>query len=400
MHYIRLLRPARFSATSHDISLLVTITTDLGDSFLHPDTPVDLVVAADSPTGEPLLQPLLARNSHHPPRRRWVAGMRVLDVRVPLLPHLREEHVTCTVTIRPAAQGPPSGLVGSADVLPRKGAAGNRGLIMPASVEMVGGVCSPVSLRTLELRTGDHPRDHQLRVHLEEDIGESIARHIWDAGVVTACFLADACLAREAISDVLPIRRDSFSVLELGSGVGVLGITVARILERAAAAQGTTLREAAVLLTDLPEAEERARSNIARAAAALSGRDSVVGLHYENLDWDDGRGGRFGPLASARAWDLVVLSDCTYNADSLPALVGTLSALHAVGLAYSEPGADARSSVLLATKPRHASERALFGLLEADGWRYRVLRSVPLPKLGGEDEVVDIYLLEKGAETL
>ncbi|XXH01746.1 hypothetical protein Hte_008107 [Hypoxylon texense] len=404
MHYIRLLRPARFDATSHDISLLITITTDLGDSFLHPDAPVDLVVAADSPTGESLL-PLVARGHPPPPRRRWrwrwAAGMRVLDIKVPLLAHLRKEHVTCTVTIRPA---PPLGFIGSADVLPtQRGSAGgrppaaSRGLIMPAAVEMVGGVCSPVSLRTLQFRGGSQPRD----LCFEEDIGESIARHIWDAGVVTACFLADACLAKEDISDVLPIRKDHFSVLELGSGVGILGITVARILEQAAAAQGTSLREATVLLTDLPEAGERARSNISRAAAALrSDQDSApaVVLRYENLDWDDGRRGQLGPLAAARAWDLVVLSDCTYNVDSLPALVGTLSALHSAGLEHaSERDADsAKSSVLLATKPRHSSERALFGLLEADGWRYRVLKSIPLPKLGEEDEVVEIYMLEKG----
>ncbi|KAI1136530.1 putative methyltransferase-domain-containing protein [Hypoxylon sp. FL0543] len=332
MHYIRLLRPAKLDASDRRrpiISLLLTITTDLGDSFLYPDEPVELVIAADDAAGQSVvLRPV------QPPR--WTAGMR--------------------------------------------------------------GVCLPVSVRTLQLSIGSETED-QLALDLEEDIGESIARHIWDAGVVTACFLADSCHSSESIRNVLPIEKDSLSILELGSGVGILGITLAHILERVAAVQGRTLGEATVLLTDLSEAEERARSNISRAEAALSRihtNGSAVALLYEDLDWDEGKDGRFGPLASARPWDLIVLSDCTYNVDSLPALVGTLSALHAMNLAHPGVDIDAKTSVILATKPRHSSEQALFELLKAEDWRYSVLKSIPLLKLGEEDEQVDIYLLEKG----
>ncbi|KAI1371209.1 putative methyltransferase-domain-containing protein [Hypoxylon crocopeplum] len=396
MHYIRLLRPAKLDVSDRRkplISLLVTITTDLGDSFLYPDEPVDLIVAADDPTGQSLVLGV-----DRPPR--WSAGMRVLDVKVPVKPHLRREHVTCTVKIHPATQPRPLGAMRGTDVLPWSvglGSTAGQGLIMPATVEMAKGVCAPVSLRRLQLGTGSQLED-LLNIDLEEDIGESIARHIWDAGVVTAAFLADACCSR-GVLDVLPIKRKSFGVLELGSGVGILGITAARIVEKAATTQGQTLIEATVLLTDLPEAEERARSNISRAETALSHPDtgdSAVTLQYESLDWDEGKHGQFGPLASARSWDVVVLSDCTYNVDSLPALVGTLSALHAANIKHPETSEGSKTSVILATKPRHSSEQALFGLLEADEWRYRVLKSIPLPKLGDEDEVVDIYLLEKG----
>ncbi|KAI0007302.1 putative methyltransferase-domain-containing protein [Xylariaceae sp. FL0662B] len=403
MHYIRLLRPARFNsfdACRPLLSLLITITTDLGDSFLCPGEPVELVVTADDLRGESILLPI-----DRP--ARWSAGMRVLDIKAPVKPNLIREPITCIVKIHPATQSQPLGFLTSSDVLPwtvAEGSPANQGLIMPASVNMVGEICSPVSVRRLRLDTGSQPGD-ALDLTLDEDIGESIARHVWDAGVVTSCFLADSCRAHNVIRDILPIRSDSVAVLELGTGVGVLGISTAGILRQAAAVQGRELKAASVLLTDLPEAEERARSNIREAEKALVGERAsgyapgVLMLQYENLDWDEGRHGRFGPLVSSRPWDFVVLSDCTYNVDSLPALVGTLSALHAAKPQHGGTETSATSSVILATKPRHSSEQALFGLLAADGWRYLILKSIPLPKLGEEAEVVEIYLLEKGKGT-
>ncbi|KAI0599752.1 hypothetical protein F4775DRAFT_549713 [Biscogniauxia sp. FL1348] len=280
---------------------------------------------------------------------------------------------------------------------------------------MRGAACAPVALRAL--RFG---RDEKHELCFEEDIGESIARHIWDAGVVVAgAFLREGVgmgtgmgIREEVLNPGTPLN-----VLELGTGVGILGISIAAALESAAAGGsggGGSTRQSTVLLTDLPEAEERARANMARADVVLTGVALTRGdpearpdalratrLQYENLDWDEGRRGCFGPLVTAAAapWDLVVLSDCTYNVDSLPSLVGTLSALHGLSVAAAAERGEAggfKSTVLLATKPRHESEKALFGLLDAEGWRHRLWKGIPLPNIGGEDEVVEIYLLEKG----
>ncbi|KAI1642620.1 putative methyltransferase-domain-containing protein [Daldinia loculata] len=396
MHYIRLLRGPKLDASNLKrplISILLTITTDLGDSFLYPDEPVGLTISVENPTG----QSIILEADRSP---RWTAGMRCLDVKVPIKPHLKKDDVTCTIRIHPATQTPPLGVLKGTDMLPwsvARGSPASNGLIMPVSVEMAKGICAPVAVRTLQLDSRSQPQD-QMDIDLEEDIGESIARHIWDAGVVTASFLGDACSTKEGIYDTLPMREDRFNVLELGSGVGILGITLAQVIERAVV-RGHTSSKATVLLTDLSEAEERARSNISRAKAALSHINpsgSTVALQYEDLDWDEGKHGQFGTLASARPWDLVVLSDCTYNVDSLPALVGTLSALHTANLKYPGVEEDAKTFVILATKPRHSSEQALFGLLTTDGWQHNVLKSIPLPKLGEEGEAVDIYLLKKG----
>lgn len=54
MHYVRLLRPVKVvrSSAKTQVSLVVAVTTDLGDSLLHPDEAVELVAtrpAAGSP---------------------------------------------------------------------------------------------------------------------------------------------------------------------------------------------------------------------------------------------------------------------------------------------------------------------------------------------------------------
>ncbi|TGJ87470.1 hypothetical protein E0Z10_g1268 [Xylaria hypoxylon] len=416
MHYIRLLRPAKIQSSAGGLvaSLLFTITTDLGDSFLCPDGgSIDLVVAAEDSSADPADSAAAQRRGRQACRYKWKTGMRVLDAKVKLWPGLEKETVNCRIAIYPTQQRPrenstPLGALHVGDVLPWRIGAGETlkmGAVMPATFEFVSGVCAPVSVRTLGLGTGhtggDGGGDEVLNLQFEEDIGESIARHIWDAGVVTSAYLADACSSLESIREVLPIENESFNVLELGSGVGILGITIASILPKVAAAQGQTLKNARVLLTDLEEAEERARSNIAKTETTLA-RNPKDGAHvtieYENLDWDEGREGRFGSLAAATPWDLVVLSDCTYNMDSLPALVGTLSALHAAKEHHLDTGdsGPVKSSVLLATKPRHSSEEALFGLLKDQSWAYRVIKEIPLPKIGDENEIVQIYLLEKG----
>ncbi|KAI0506533.1 putative methyltransferase-domain-containing protein [Xylaria bambusicola] len=418
MHYIRLLRPAKILTSTGRlvISILFTITTDLGDSFLCPeDGSIDLIVAVEDPAAGPVRSGAAVLRGAKTCRYKWKTGMRVLDANFTLAPGLKKELVNCRFSIYPVQQRPrkpsaPLGALHVGDVLPwtvDMNPILRMGVIMPATFEFVDGVCATVSVRTLGLRmhhgAGERGEsDESLNLQFEEDIGESIARHIWDAGVVTSAYLADASSSPESIREVLPIERDSFNVLELGSGVGILGITIATILPAAAVAQGRRLKNSRVLLTDLEEAEERARSNIAKAEATLATSHTEganVTIEYENLDWDEGLEGRFGPLVSATPWDLIVLSDCTYNVDSLPALVGTLSALHTLKEHHrdQENKGPAKSSVLLATKPRHSSEEALFELLDDQSWTYRVVKEIPLPKIGEEDEVVQVYLLQKGA---
>lgn len=144
-------------------------------------------------------------------------------------------------------------------------------------------------------------------------------------------------------------------------------------------------------MTDL-DAEGRARTN---AGLVARNRPDRARLLYENLDWEDGRHGRFGPQVRCRRWHLFMLSDCTYNTDSLPALVATLSAVHAHN-ARGAPAGDALSTKLfLATKQCHSSEKVAWDLLARDCWERLAAQALPLPMLGRESHSIEMHLLEK-----
>lgn len=409
MHYIRLLRPATLNTIDRkydQLSLLFTITTDLGECFFAPTSPVSIKVCLDN--DEHYMFPASIDNRPI----TWREGMRVLDAKL----RVSKTWVKGSVTVYIFPTN-----IKSSNALPQRGDVdsypwrlGNRtfwespmqdalrpDLIIPVSIKMINRVCTPISLRTLEVTIGPQPGD-MVNLTFEEDIGESIARHIWDGGLVTAAYLGELCRSRGSIQDILPIGRETINILELGSGVGILGITLGSIIWKAARVQGKELRHATVLLSDLPEAEERAGFNMSHARTAYEScrpEQTVTTLQYENLSWDDGMEGRFGPLAQSHYWDYIVLSDCTYNVDSLPALVGTLSALHLSNqkkAAGEHDDVKKITSVVLATKPRHSSEQALFEMLAAENWSHRLLKPIPLPKIDAEDEAVEICLLQKG----
>ncbi|KAL7792390.1 hypothetical protein V8C43DRAFT_315514 [Trichoderma afarasin] len=130
------------------------------------------------------------------------------------------------------------------------------------------------------------------------------------------------------------------NALELGCRVEIFGKGLSVVFPRTLPPPS---RRCTILMTDLEEAESQTRSNIMC----------------------------FGPEAESHRWDLVLLSDCVYNVDMLPALLGTLSALHEPNTA--ETGEQRLSTkVFLATKTRHASGEALFGLLSDQGWTERL----------------------------
>jgi hypothetical protein len=389
MHYIRFCRPPEVQAgrSQSTVKTVLTITTDLSDSFLAPRTPVQLAVIGaytERKDGKDQLIPVnLTQNS--PPT--WRAGMRVLKLDLPLPPRPLE-----TIQIRPLSRQLTA--MSTEDVLP-----GNQGLIMAVYADMPrpgDGRAPSVCFRSLRLSAGAVATGQPLQI--EEDLGESIARHIWDSGVVMVSLLADLCLDTTAGPGGKPLplfrsllRRENrpLNILELGCGVGVMGIGLARIM---------SLRQASatlhILMTDLPEAEGKARANIARQGESL-GADSA-NLDFEPLDWHDGENGVFGEKASSRAWDLVVLCDCTYNTDTLPPLVKTLSAVHRHSARReSDAGETVKTDVLVATKPRHSSERIFFDLMSEDGWSIREQTVLPLPLLDGEGQTVEVYLFGK-----
>ncbi|KAL2062864.1 hypothetical protein VTL71DRAFT_5936 [Oculimacula yallundae] len=348
MHYIRFLKApqrTRDSRGIYHLSAVITITTDLGDSFLYSDLP--LVVGLENAEGKPLLgnirKEYLWTGSH---------GFRGLPVEIETIrvgpaPNMmikaKEEHHMVDNFEEVLLQG-------------RKG------------TEDEGGV---VSLRGNALGYGIVERSFNYgdgkSVHIWEEAGESIARHIWDAGLVLSAYLSVQMKTAQTSSSLpeLPILQGQLSkpdlnVLELGAGCGIVGITLRQLLPNISQ----------MILTDLPEATSILTHNIALCSPVPS---------HSVLDWSV-------PLPSEIAstkWNLVLIADCTYNPDVVPDLVNTLGRL-----------ADGNEDlmVLLAMKVRHSSEAVFFALMEEGGWIVKESIKLPLPVLGGEDEEIEIFV--------
>ncbi|QYS96038.1 hypothetical protein H0G86_003304 [Trichoderma simmonsii] len=86
-----------------------------------------------------------------------------------------------------------------------------------------------VSTRRLSL-PGTSEREFYLG--FEEEIGESIARHIWDAGMLAFCAIAESCMLPTPMDTELSgfkVLKSLFTApkltnaLELGCGMGFLG---------------------------------------------------------------------------------------------------------------------------------------------------------------------------------
>ncbi|KAJ4287423.1 hypothetical protein N0V88_007696 [Collariella sp. IMI 366227] len=390
MHYIRFCRTPELHITraGASVKIVLAITTDLSDAFLSPRSPLQLTIVGaytQHRDGKDHLIPVNLTPSTPP---TWLAGMRVLklDVPLPLLPQPLE-----TIQVRPLRRLLTA--MGTSDVLP-----GKQGLVMGVYADMLrpGHSLPPsVCFRSLRFSASDDVVPQTLQI--EEDLGESIARHIWDSGIVMVSLLEDLCLGSvpESGQRRLPLLRGilraqdrQLNVLELGCGVGVMGIGLARIMALRRQQAG---RAPHILMTDLPEAEEKARANMARQAGPLG--DAAGSLDFEPLDWEDGKEGAFGEKAASRAWDLVALCDCTYNTDTLPPLVKTLSALHAHSAGHGQGSVE--TQVLVATKPRHSSERIFWDLMAADGWAVREQTVLSLPVLDAEGQTMEVYLFGK-----
>ncbi len=193
-----------------------------------------------------------------------------------------------------------------------------------------------------------------------------------DAGVALVAFLTTLALQPRPTSDLAKLLRTSTRaprILELGSGCGLVGLQVADLCSTSD-----------VLWTDLSDAMEILNRNVERARfISSSGK-----LATAALDWDEA----VPELVAKKRFDLVILSDCTYNPDSVPGLVRTLSSV-----AKSSPNA----LVVVSLKLRHDSEAIFFDLVADAGFVEAEHAAIPLPDWyrsdsGQELEVVEVYI--------
>lgn len=194
-----------------------------------------------------------------------------------------------------------------------------------------------------------------------------------DAGIVLVAFLNALVLQTRPTSGLAQLLQRSGpqapGVLELGSGSGIAGLQVAGLCSRSN-----------VLLTDLPDAMDILKRNV-ELAKSLS---STGKLATAVLNWDE----PLPDMMARQRFDLVILSDCTYNSDSIPGLVATLSSV-----AKMSPGA----LFVISLKMRHDSEAIFFDLMANTGFIKAEHILIPLPDrcrsdIGQDLEAVEIYV--------
>ena len=187
-----------------------------------------------------------------------------------------------------------------------------------------------------------------------------------------AAFLNALASEPGATSDLAKLiqrtTRCGLRILELGSGCGVVGLQISDICSTSD-----------VLLTDLPQAMDILDYNVEHAKF----ESSRARLTTAVLDWDR----PLPQVVANQPKHLLVVSDCTYNPDSIPGLVKTLRSL-------AEISPDVMTVVSL--KRRHDSEAIFFDLMAAADFVESGYTAIPLSdqhkkETGQESEVVEVY---------
>ena len=343
---VRFLKTPRVHVDRGNVILkaVIVVTTDLGETF-YPDD-IELVATIRD----------LDQNGDIYLRRKvqWTAA----DRAVPISFNLSYQDVEWPACLHVSVKN-----------------AGSKGLgFLPPIVEVWSGLLNPTkgvmdSGRRVERRFLSVA---ERSVSLLEDAGDSIARHLWDGSQALAQHI-DQTISLQTPS-LLPLleyvlisatyRR--LNVLELGCGCGTVGISLAQAVP-----------DCDVLLTDLPEVRELVEANIERMKPAMSSK-----VEFEPLDWER-------PLPEklqARTNDLIIVSECTYNADTLQSLVNTL-----LSLTVRSP----KAVIIVSTKTRHDSEAAFFEMMKKQGLVEDGSMRISLPGIPGvgyADSATDVGL--------
>jgi hypothetical protein len=282
MRYIRFLKTPRIVAAKNaqkkDVACLITITSDLGDSFLPYDVQLSAQLLLCTPVDEQVLVWTTVQ---------WRSGMRSLPIVIPLPKH----HALPSSPLRLRIGTEPKNAYDDYSALAEEDA---RGVVSASSPTFTLNKEAPkLAERRFKLSDGSN-------LCIWEETGESIARHLWDAGITLSCKIPDLAhpdtVLSKALSSSNPVSH--MTVLELGTGCGIVGIALAQ-----------TIPNATVLLTDLPEAREIVQRNIDQASTA-----SGASLRFLQLDWDVELPDQVHKISSPIS--LVIAADCTYNSDS------------------------------------------------------------------------------------
>ncbi|OJJ44635.1 hypothetical protein ASPZODRAFT_153542 [Penicilliopsis zonata CBS 506.65] len=353
VYYVRFLKTPRIQkqqAGALSVNALVCITTDLGDAFLAQDVDLLAVLTVED-SDVPLYQESLA----------WKAGKRELSVSLgPFSKDLSRSPIVLGVRAIEKRGKPflnPADNLQDASSIP---------LVISGWSAPFGGPQLSAAERVIERRL--FLQDGRPAVRIWEETGNSIARHIWDAALASMLYLqsgissSSRSLSMQSLQERISQNDNLLHVLELGAGCGIVGISLAHLRS-----------QTSVVLTDLPEVEEIVMRNISVSSPA-----KASGVKFETLDWDEEPPKRIRDTEI----DLILVSDCTYNADSLPSLVSVLKHLTALS---------PRALILVALKRRHDSEAIFFDLMQSADLQALQQDSVLLPAAHGQADRIELH---------
>lgn len=143
--------------------------------------------------------------------------------------------------------------------------------------------------------------------------------------------------------------------IELGSGCGIVGILLRKLFAFCS-----------VILTDLAEAKDILECNL------LANREAHLpsSLMYQTFNW--GTDVEVVQLIDDIRVHLIVVSDCTYNPSSAPALVQTFASL-------TRQSQASQVLILVAMKRRHESEAVFFDMMSDAGFVTAESARIALP---------------------
>ncbi|KAF2405473.1 hypothetical protein EJ06DRAFT_27269 [Trichodelitschia bisporula] len=341
MFYIRFLKTPKLEGDR--VTALITITTDLGEKFLSKD----VILSAD-------IERAHAPGIFASKDINWACTSRCLPISI----SIKWQSIQWPVRLHLRAKEPSNQEFHLLQTLPS---------IIPVwsnILDPTKGICQ--SERTLQRRF----KVNQQTFVVWEEAGESIARHIWDAGVaLTICLgqLMNEEFQRLALVNKISKILDSgdSKAIELGCGCGLVGISFA-----------LSFLNCSMTLTDLPEVTEILGRSITELDPSVSSR-----ISFEPLNWDKA----LPESVLYNDFDLILVADCTYNSDSSPALVETIS-----NLVKRSPGA----LTVVAMKVRHPSEAVFFELMSKAGLAIASHVEIPLASDVSDNEVpesIDVY---------
>lgn len=146
---------------------------------------------------------------------------------------------------------------------------------------------------------------------------------VWDASIVLARYLIQQC---QKYPDFLKGKN----VLEIGSGLGLCGMT--------AAVLGAKL----VLMTDLKDAVPLLEYNVEQNKGKF---DKTTNIQVLEFTWSKEEAEK---LMQDKTYDYVLMSDCIYYEESLEPLIDTLNVL-----------TDSKKSIILLAQELRESQRQI-----------------------------------------